>query len=161
MAARLSLDARVFVESSLGGGPQRRGRSAAAGPWTPSTVHRELARCAGRAGYEARSAHASARCARARRERTPKLAVDPVLAAAVDECLRLRWSPHATAADLREGGHERVRGDDLSGVATRTTRAAACPPAPGRSCPRRARRRRPRSGRAGPKNPARWGNTGR
>ena len=40
----------------------------------------------------------------ARRERTPKLAVDRVLAAAVDERLKLRWSPHATAADLREAG---------------------------------------------------------
>ncbi len=102
MAARLSLDERVFIESSLGAGrgvadaAQRLGRD-------PSTVHRELARCAGRAGYDARWAHASA-CARARRERTPKLAVDRVLAAAVDERLKLRWSPHATAADLREAG---------------------------------------------------------
>ena len=102
MAARLSLDERVFIESSLGAGrsvadvAQRLGRDR-------STVHRELARCAGRAGYDARWAHASA-CARARRERTPKLAVDRVLAAAVDERLKLRWSPHATAADLREAG---------------------------------------------------------
>ncbi|WP_419921941.1 helix-turn-helix domain-containing protein [Candidatus Poriferisodalis sp.] len=48
MAARLSLDERVFIESSLGAGrsvadvAQRRGRDR-------STVHRELARCAGRA----------------------------------------------------------------------------------------------------------------
>ena len=102
MAARLSLDERVFIESSLGAGrgvadaAQRLGRDR-------STVHRELARCAGRAGYDARWAHASA-CARARRERTPKLAADRVLAAAVDERLKLRWSPHATAADLREAG---------------------------------------------------------
>ena len=67
MAARLSLDERVFIESSLGTGcsvadaAQRLGRDR-------STVHRELARCAGRAGYDARCAHASA-CARARRER--------------------------------------------------------------------------------------------
>ena len=46
MAARLSLDERVFIESSLGAGrgvadvAQRLGRD-------PSTVHRELARCAG------------------------------------------------------------------------------------------------------------------
>ena len=87
MAARLSLDERVFIESSLGAGrsvadvAQRLGRD-------PSTVHREQARCGERADYDARSAHASA-CARARRARTPKLARDPVLAAAVDECLRL------------------------------------------------------------------------
>ena len=53
MAARLSLDERVFIESSLGAGrsvadvAQRLGRDR-------STVHRELARCAGRAGYDAR-----------------------------------------------------------------------------------------------------------
>ncbi|WP_419920580.1 helix-turn-helix domain-containing protein [Candidatus Poriferisodalis sp.] len=74
MAARLSLDERVFIESSLGAGcgvadvAQRLGRDR-------STVHRELARCVDGAGYDARSAHASA-CARARRERTPKLAVE-------------------------------------------------------------------------------------
>ena len=43
MAARLSLDERVFIESSLGAGRSVAG-SAAAGP--RSTVHRELARCA-------------------------------------------------------------------------------------------------------------------
>ena len=49
MAARLSLDERVFIESSLGAGrsvadaAQRLGRDR-------STVHRELARCGGRAG---------------------------------------------------------------------------------------------------------------
>ncbi|WP_420443986.1 helix-turn-helix domain-containing protein [Candidatus Poriferisodalis sp.] len=59
MAARLSLDERVFIELSLGAGrgvadvAQRLGRDR-------STVHRELARCADRAGYDARSAHASA-----------------------------------------------------------------------------------------------------
>ena len=65
MAARLSLDERVFIESSLGAGrsvadvAQRLGRD-------PSTVHREQARCGERADYDARWAHASA-CARARR----------------------------------------------------------------------------------------------
>ena len=62
MAARLS---RVFIESSLGAGrsvadvAQRLGRDR-------STVHRELARCAGRAGYDAR--WAASPCARARDE---------------------------------------------------------------------------------------------
>ena len=142
MAVRLSLDERVFVESSLGVGcgvadvAQRLGRDR-------STVHRELARCGGRAGYDARAAHASA-CARARRERTPKLAVDRVLAAAVDERLRLRWSPHATAADLREAGmsvcaetiyRACYANDPRSGLAAGTWA----------KLPRRARRRRPRS----------------
>ena len=53
MAARLSLDERVFVESSLGAGrsvadaARRLGRDR-------STVHRELARCGGRAMTPAR-----------------------------------------------------------------------------------------------------------
>ena len=142
MAARLSLDERVFIESSLGAGcsvadvAQRLGRDR-------STVHRELARCAGRAGYDARWAHASA-CARARRERTPKLAADRVLAAAVDERLKLRWSPHATAADLREAGmsvcaetiyRACYANDARSGLAAGTWA----------KLPRRCRRRRPRS----------------
>ena len=142
MAARPSLDERVFIESSLGAGrsvadvAQRLGRD-------PSTVHREVARCAGRADYDARAAHASA-CARARRERTPKLAVDRVLAAAVDERLKLRWSPHATAADLREAGmsvcaetiyRACYANDARSGLAAGTWA----------KLPRRCRRRRPRS----------------
>ncbi len=142
MAARLSLDERVFIESSLGAGrsvadaAQRLGRDR-------STVHRELARCAGRAGYDARWAHASP-CAKARRERTPKLAVDRVLAAAVDERLKLRWSPHATAADLREAGmsvcaetiyRACYANDARSGLAAGTWA----------KLPRRCRRRRPRS----------------
>ncbi len=96
MAARLSLDERVFIESSLGAGrsvadvAQRLGRDR-------STVHRELARCAGRADYDDRSAHAWA-CARARRVRVSKLADDAVLAAAVTERLKLRWSPHPAGA---------------------------------------------------------------
>ena len=96
MAARLSLDERVFIESSLGAGrsvaevAHRLGRDR-------SAVHRELARCAGRAGYDARSAHAWA-CERARRVRVSKLADDPVLAAAVTERLQLRWSPHPADA---------------------------------------------------------------
>ena len=86
MAARLSLDERVFIESSLGAGRSVADAAARLGR-DPSTVHRKLARCGGRAGYDARSAHAWAcarACARARRVRVSKLADDPVLAAAVD-----------------------------------------------------------------------------
>jgi IS30 family transposase len=59
MAARLSLDERVFIESALGAGrsvadvARRLGRDR-------SSVHRELVRCGGRADYDARWAHASA-----------------------------------------------------------------------------------------------------
>ncbi len=49
MAARLSLDERVFIESSLGAG-----RSVADVGRDRSTVHRELARCGGRGAYDAR-----------------------------------------------------------------------------------------------------------
>ncbi|WP_428118710.1 IS30 family transposase [Candidatus Poriferisodalis sp.] len=142
MAARLSLDERVFIESSLGAGrgvadvAQRLGRD-------PSTVHRELARCAGRAGYDARSAHAWA-CARARRVRASKLADDAVLAAAVNERLGLRWSPHATAADLRESGMS-VCPETIYRACYANDARSGLPAGSWAKLPRRARRRRPRS----------------
>ena len=142
MAARLSLDERVFIESSLGAGrsvadvARRLGRDR-------STVHRELARCGERADYDARWAHASA-CARARRARTPKLARDPVLAAAVNECLRLRWSPHAAAADLREAGM-RVCAETIYRACYANDARSGLAAGTWEKLPRRARRRRPRS----------------
>ncbi len=142
MAARLSLDERVFVESSLGAGrsvadaARRLGRD-------PSTVHREVARCGGRAGYDARSAHAWA-CARARRVRASKLAVDRVLAAAVDERLKLRWSPHAAAADLREAGMS-VCAETIYRACYANDARSGLPAGSWAKLPRRARRRRPRS----------------
>ena len=142
MAARLSLDERVFIESSFGAGrsvadvAQRLGRDR-------STVHRELARCAGRAGYDARSAHASA-SVRARRERTPRLADDPVLAAAVAERLKLRWSPHATAADLREAGMS-VCAETIYRACSANDARSGLAAGTWAKLPRRCRRRRPRS----------------
>ena len=142
MAARLSLDERVFIESSLGAGrsvadaAQRLGRDR-------STVHRELARCAGRAGYDARSAHAAA-CARARRVRASKLADDPVLAAAVNERLKLRWSPHAAAADLREAGMS-VCAETIYRACYANDPRSGLPAGTWAKLPRRCRRRRPRS----------------
>ena len=142
MAARLSLDERVFIESSLGAGrsvadaAQRLGRD-------PSTVHRELARCVGRAGYDARSAHAWA-CARARRVRVSKLADDPVLAAAVTERLKLRWSPHAAAADLREAGMS-LCAETIYRACYANDPRSGLPAGSWDKLPRRCRRRRPRS----------------
>ena len=142
MAASLSLDERVFIESSLGAGrsvadaAQRLGRDR-------STVHRELARCAGRAGYDARWAHAWA-CARARREQTPKLADDAVLAAAVNERLKLRWSPHAAAADLREAGMS-VCAETIYRACYANDPRSGLPAGSWAKLPRRCRRRRPRS----------------
>ena len=142
MAARLSLDERVFIESSLGAGrsvadaARRLGRDR-------STVHREVARCAGRAGYDARSAHAWA-CARARRVRVSKLADDPVLAAAVTERLKLRWSPHAAAADLREAGMS-LCAETIYRACYANDPRSGLPAGSWDKLPRRARRRRPRS----------------
>ena len=138
MAARLSLDERVFVESSLGAGrnvARRLGRD-------PSTVHRELARCTGRAGYDVRAAHAWA-CARALRVRGSKLADDPVLAAAVNERLRLRWSPQAAAADLRGAGMS-VCAETVYRACYANDARSGLPAGAWAKLPRRARRRRPR-----------------
>ena len=156
VAAGLSLDERVFVESSLGAGrsvadvAQRLGRNR-------STVHRELARCAGREGYGARWAHAAA-CARARRVRASKLADDPVLAAAVNERLKLRWSPHAAAADLRETGMS-VCAQTVYRACSANDPRSGLPKGAWARLPWRCRRRRPRSV-AHAQSPARWGNTG-
>ena len=142
MAARLSLDERVFIESSLGAGrsvadvARRLGRDR-------STVHRELARCAGRAGYDARSAHASP-CARARRVRASKPADDAVLAAAVNERLKLRWSPHAAAADLREAGMS-VCAETIYRACYANDPRSGLPARTWAKLPRRARRRRHRA----------------
>ncbi len=142
MAARLSLDERVFIESSLGAGrgvadvARRLGRDR-------STVHREVARCADGAGYDARSAHAWA-CARARRVRASKLADDAVLAAAVNERLKLRWSPHAAAADLREAGMS-VCAQTVYRACYANDARSGLPAGAWAKLPRRARRRRHRA----------------
>ena len=109
----------------------------------PSTVHRELARCTGRADYDARSAHAWA-CARARRVRVSKLADDAVLAAAVNERLKLRWSPHAAAADLREAGMS-VCAETIYRACYANDARSGLPAGSWDKLPRRCRRRGPRS----------------
>ena len=110
----------------------------------PSTVHRELARCAGRAGCDARSAHAWA-CARARdRVRVSKLADDAVLVATVNERLGLRWSPHAAAADLREAGMS-VCAETIYRACYANDPRSGLPAGTWEKLPRRARRRGPRS----------------
>ncbi len=150
MAATLSLDERVFLESSLGAGRSvadaaRRLRR------DPSTVHRELVRCGERADYDARAAHALA-CARARRARTPKLARDPVLAAAVNECLRLRWSPHAAAADLRAAGMS-VCAETIYRACYANDPRSGLPAGSWEKLPRRCRRREHRARRTAKPSP--------
>ncbi|WP_428115175.1 helix-turn-helix domain-containing protein [Candidatus Poriferisodalis sp.] len=60
MAARLSLDERVFIESSLGAGRSVADAAARLGR-DPSAVHRELARCGVRAMTPARRTRGRAR----------------------------------------------------------------------------------------------------
>jgi IS30 family transposase len=150
MAARLSLDERVFIESALGAGrsvadaARRLGRD-------PSTVHRELDRCGERADYDARWAHASA-CARARRARAPKPARDPVPAAAVNECLRLRWSPHAAAADLRAAGMS-VCAQTIHRACHANDPRSGLPAGSWKKLPRRCRRRGHRARRTAEPSP--------
>ena len=67
------------------------------------TAH-QVKRGGGRCGYDAEAAQAAADL-RARRPKTPKLAGDPVLAAAVGGLLADRMSPHAISAQLRSEGH--------------------------------------------------------
>ena len=99
MAQRLSSEERVRVDEMARAGvdvdemARRLGRHR-------STVHREIKRCGGRCGYDAEAAQAAADL-RARRPKTPKLAGDPVLAAAVGGLLADRMSPHAISAQLR------------------------------------------------------------
>ena len=64
----------------------------------PSTVWREIDRSSTPGGYDAEVAQAAAD-ARARRPKTPVLAADPELAAAVTDGLRARRSPHALSAE--------------------------------------------------------------
>ena len=103
MAQRLGSEERVRVDEMARAGvdvdemARRLGRHR-------STLHRELKRGGGRCGYDAEAARAAADL-RARRPKTPKLAGDPVLAAAVGGLLAFRMSPHAISEQLRLEGH--------------------------------------------------------
>ncbi len=67
-----------------------------------------------------------------------------MLAAAVDERLKLRWSPHATAADLREAGM-RVCAETIYRACYANDARSGLPAGTWAKLPRRCRRRRPRS----------------
>ena len=102
MAQRLSSEERARIEAMRAAGVGVEETARRLGKHR-STVCRELGRNSTRGGYGAQAAQAAAR-ARAVRPKTPKLAADRGLAAAVAERLAMGWSPHAVCADLRVEG---------------------------------------------------------
>ena len=141
MAQRLSSEERVRVDEMARAGvdvdemARRLGRHR-------STVHRELKRCGGRCGYDAEAAQAAADL-RARRPKTPKLAGDPVLAAAVGGLLADRMSPHAISAQLRSEGHG-ICAETVYAACYDHSGARGLPEGSWKLLPRRCRKRRPR-----------------
>ena len=141
MAQRLSSEERVRVDEMARAGvdvdemARRLDRHR-------STVHRELKRCGGRCGYDAEAAQAAADL-RARRPKTPKLAGDPVLAAAVGGLLADRMSPHAISAQLRSEGHG-ICAETVYAACYDHSGARGLPEGSWKLLPRRCRKRRPR-----------------
>ena len=141
MAQRLSSEERVRVDEMARAGvdvdemARRLGRHR-------STLHRELKRCGGRCGYDAEAAQAAADL-RARRPKTPKLAGDPVLAAAVGGLLADRMSPHAISAQLRSEGHG-ICAETVYAACYDHSGARGLPEGSWKLLPRRCRKRRPR-----------------
>ena len=99
-AEHLRVEEREEISRGLASGESVRGIAARLGR-APSTVSRELARNGGRRRYRAARAQAAAG-ERARRPKRCKLVTYPLLAAAVEEKLRLQWSPQQIARRLRE-----------------------------------------------------------
>ena len=147
MAQRLSFEERARVEAMAAVGvgiaeiARRLGRD-------PSTVWREIDRSSTPGGYDAEVAQAAAD-ARARRPKTPVLAADPELAAAVTDGLRARRSPHALSAELRAEGRK-ISAETIYRAAYDHSGSRGLPEGSWRLLPRRCRRRKPR-GRHTPK----------
>ncbi|MCQ3802923.1 MAG: helix-turn-helix domain-containing protein [bacterium] len=99
MAARLVFEERCAIEAMIEVKVSTQ-QTADALDRHPSTVRREINRGCGRDAYRAEDAQAEAEV-RGRRPKIPKLVTDPQLADAVSEGLKMGWSPHAIAADLR------------------------------------------------------------
>lgn len=71
----------------------------------PGTVSREYARSGGRAGYDAKRAHARARKTRATGKRSSKrLSVNPNMRSIIEELLIATWSPEQITGTLRMQG---------------------------------------------------------
>ena len=150
MAQRLSRDERARVEAMITAGVSV-AESARRLERDPSTIHRELARNRGGAGYDAEAAHAAA-AARARRPKTPKLAADPVLAGSVSALLAHRMSPHAICALLRCEG-TRVSAETIYRACYDATGRRGLPEGSWRLLPRRCRRRKPQGRHAQRRSP--------
>ena len=90
----------------------------------------------------ARSAQAAAQ-ARAVRPKTPKLAADPGLAAAVAQRLSMGWSPHAVCADLRVEGRA-VCAETIYAACYDHSGSRGLPEGSWRCLPRRCRKRKQR-----------------
>ena len=113
----------------------------------PSTIRREISRVGGRDVYRPEDAQAETE-RRARRPKVPKLVADPQLAEAVDERLRMGWSPHAVAADLRNEdlpSEERVCAETIYQACYEPGGRRGLGAGSWRWLPRRRRRRKPRS----------------
>ena len=141
MAQRLSCDERGWIEAMRAVGvsveetARRLGRHR-------STVYRELDRNSRHGRYGAQAAQATAQ-ARAVRPKTPKLAADPGLAAAVAQRLSMGWSPHAVCADLRVEGRA-VCAETIYAACYDHSGSRGLPEGSWRCLPRRCRKRKQR-----------------
>ena len=145
MAARLNLQERAKIEALVAEGVSVEKIACSLGR-CPTTVHRELKRAGGKAGYNAQRAHQEA-CERALRPKQPKMAENPELAKEVRERLGLRWSPHAIAADLRIQDRPpalRVCAETIYRACYHPTGSSGLPEKSWQRLPRRYRRRKPR-----------------
>ena len=100
-----------------------------------------LASC--RSDLTSGSAPPTSRPTDARRPKTPKLAGDPVLAAAVGGLLADRMSPHAISAQLRSEGHG-ICAETVYAACYDHSGARGLPEGSWKLLPRRCRKRRPR-----------------
>ena len=141
MAQRLSCDERAWIEAMRAAGvsveetARRLGRHR-------STVYRELDRNSRHGRYGAHAAQAAAQ-ARAVRPKTPRLAADPGLAAAVAQRLSMGWSPHAVCADLRVEGRA-VCAETIYAACYDHSGSRGLPEGSWRCLPRRCRKRKQR-----------------